>query len=163
MITYTYYVYTGIHQAISNDSSLNRQDFNTSNLYQLSQVIKNPLALRSLIRHIIELLCKNGGYSLAEKSENSLEAIICAYRYLTSHMARKTCFVDNCSDCLKILNILSLHSIRKHNKVEKTNNLMSDEEESKLIRTTGVWEHRPYTNSSFRFIRRCIKLPTTYL
>ena len=27
-----------------------------------------------------------------------------------SHMARKTCFVDNCSDCLKILNILSLHS-----------------------------------------------------
>ena len=52
-----------------------------------------------------------------------------------SHMARKTCFVDNCSDCLKILNLLSLHSIRKHNRVEKTNNLMNDEEESKLIRS----------------------------
>ena len=43
--------------------------------------------------------------SVAERSENSLEAIICTYRYLTNHMSRKCSFVDNCTDCLKILNI----------------------------------------------------------
>ena len=34
--------------------------------------------------HVIELLRKNHGYNLAERSENSLEATICHYRYFTT-------------------------------------------------------------------------------
>ena len=50
-------------------------------------------------------------------------------------MSRNCSFGDNCSDCLKVLTILSLLSIRKFNKTEKTDNLMKDDEESKLIRS----------------------------
>ena len=50
-------------------------------------------------------------------------------------MSRNCSFGDNCSDCLKVLDILSLKSIRKFNKTEKTDNLMKDDEESKLIRS----------------------------
>ena len=38
--------------------------------------------------HIIQLLCINDSYSLAEKSENSLEATIKMYRYITTHSSR---------------------------------------------------------------------------
>ena len=85
--------------------------------------------------HIIELLCKNNSYSLAEKSENSLEATIKMYRYITSHCARHSSFAENCDDCLKILNILSLQSIRKFNLGEKTEFPLKDDEESRLIRS----------------------------
>ena len=50
-------------------------------------------------------------------------------------MARKTSFVENCSDCLKVMNILSLPSIRKFNSEEKTENLLSNDEESMLIKS----------------------------
>ena len=53
-------------------------------------------------------------------------------------MSRNCSFGDNCSDCLKVLTILSLQSIRKFNKTEKTDNLMKDDEESKLIRSFFV-------------------------
>ena len=50
-------------------------------------------------------------------------------------MSRKTSFVDNCSDSLKVLNILSLPQIRKYNRQEKTENILTDDQESKLIKS----------------------------
>ena len=70
---------------------------------------------------------------MAGRSENSLEATIKAYRFFTSHMAIHSSFAENSSDCLKVLNILSLQSIRKFN-TEKTK-ILKDDEESKLIRS----------------------------
>ena len=55
------------------------------------------------------------------------------YRYITSHCARHSSFAENCSDCLKVLNILFLHSIRKFNKREKIDFPLKDDDESKLI------------------------------
>ena len=49
-------------------------------------------------------------------------------------MSRKSSFVDNCSDSLKVLTILSLQSIRKFNKLEK-DTLLKNDEESKQIRS----------------------------
>ena len=84
--------------------------------------------------HIIELLILNRGYSLAEKSENSLEATIKAYRYITKHMARNSSFAENSNDCLKVLNVLSLQSIRKFNSTEKVEKV-KDQFESDLIKS----------------------------
>ena len=56
-------------------------------------------------------------------------------------MFRKCSFVDNTSDWLKVLNILSLQSIRKFNRAEKTNILMTDDEESNLIKSFFVNEN----------------------
>ena len=50
-------------------------------------------------------------------------------------MSRKTSFVENSASCLKILNIIGLQSIRKFNKEERTENLLTDDEESVLIRS----------------------------
>ena len=56
-------------------------------------------------------------------------------------MSRNCFFVDNTSDCLKVLNILSLQSIRKFNRAEKTNILVTDDEESNLIKSFFVNEN----------------------
>ena len=53
-------------------------------------------------------------------------------------MSRNCFFVDNTSDCLKVLNIFSLQSIRKFNRAEKTNILVTDDEESNLIKSFFV-------------------------
>ena len=49
--------------------------------------------------------------------------------------------MDNTSDCLKVLNILSLQSIRKFNRAEKTNILMTNDEKSNLIKSFFVNEN----------------------
>ena len=56
-------------------------------------------------------------------------------------MFRKCSFVGNTSDWLKVLNILSLQSIRKFNRAEKTNILVTDDEESNLIKSFFVNEN----------------------
>ena len=56
-------------------------------------------------------------------------------------MSRNCSFVDNTSDCMKVLNILSLKSIRKFNRAEKTNILVTDDEESNLIKSFFVNEN----------------------
>ena len=56
-------------------------------------------------------------------------------------MFRKCSFVDNTSDWLKVLNILSLQSIRKFNRAEKTNIPETDDEESNLIKSYFVNEN----------------------
>ena len=43
--------------------------------------------------------------------------------------------LDNCSDSLKVLNILSLPQIRKYNRQEKTENILTDDQESNLIKS----------------------------
>ena len=43
--------------------------------------------------------------------------------------------LDNCSDSLKVLNISSLPQIRKYNRQEKTENILTDNQESKLIKS----------------------------
>ena len=73
-------------------------------------------------------------YSLAEKSKNPLEATIKTYRYLTKNMARNSSFAENSTDCLKILNILPLQSIRKFNPTEKVEKV-KDEYKSNLIKS----------------------------
>ena len=63
-----------------------------------------------------QLIALNNGFSLAEYSENSVEATIKKYRYLTKYLSRQTSFQDNTEDCMKILHLLSKHDIRSHNK-----------------------------------------------
>ena len=45
-------------------------------------------SLHWTLAHLGELLAKNEGFSLAEVSENSFEALIKEYRFVTSNMAR---------------------------------------------------------------------------
>ena len=65
----------------------------------------------------------NLAIGLAERSANSLEAKIKIYQYINKHMARNSSFAENSTDCLKVLNILSLQSIRKFNPTEKVKKL----------------------------------------
>ena len=91
--------------------------------------------------HVIQFISMNSGYSLAEMSENSVEATIKSYRYITNHLSRNCSFAANCSDCLKVLNICSLQSIRKFNFNSKEKNdfpLKDDEESDKII--FSEWE-----------------------
>ena len=46
---------------------------------------------------------------------------------------KKISIFSKCSDCLEIMNILSLPSIRKFNREERTDNLLTDDEESMLM------------------------------
>ena len=65
----------------------------------------------------------NLAIGLAERSANCLEAKIKTYWYINKHMARNSSFAENSTDCLKVLNILSLQSIRKFNPTEKVKKL----------------------------------------
>ena len=85
--------------------------------------------------HVIELITKNYGYSLAERSKNSLEATIKTYRYITNNLSRHSSFADNCCDCLKVLNICSLQTIRKFNSNEKVAFPLKNYKKTKLIRS----------------------------
>ena len=49
-------------------------------------------------------------------------------------MARNSSFAENSNDCLKVLNILSLQSIRKFNSTEKVEKV-KDQFESDLIKS----------------------------
>ena len=88
-----------------------------------------------------QLIALNNGFSLAEYSENSIEATIKKYRYLTRHLSRQTSFEDNTDDCLKMLHLLSKHEIRAHNKKSKKqmSNLSEADAESLLIKSFFVW------------------------
>ena len=69
--------------------------------------------------HLSELLAKNEGFSLAEVSENSFEALIKEYRYISSNMARPSSFSENSADCLKALYIRSTSKLRKYDEPTK--------------------------------------------
>ena len=70
----------------------------------------------------------------------SKELEICN-RYITNDISRYSTFADNCCDCLKILNICSLQSIKKFNSKEKIEFPLKDDEESNLIRSFfSKWE-----------------------
>ena len=86
--------------------------------------------------HVIELITKNFGYSLAERSKNSLEATIKTYKYVTNHLSRYSSFANNnCSDCLKVLNICSLQTIRMFHSKEKIAFPLKNDEETILIKS----------------------------
>ena len=85
--------------------------------------------------HVVEMLALNGGYSLAENSENSVEASIKKYRYLTKHLSRQTSFIDNSEDCLNKLYFLSLYRVRKYSSVEDNTEQLGDDEDSHLIKS----------------------------
>ena len=83
------------------------------------------------LAHIGELLRMNKGYSLAEHSENSLEASIKKYRYVTQNLSRNTSFVENSEDSLRVLFVQSLYRIRQHQKkLPKAEKKMKDDPES---------------------------------
>ena len=90
-------------------------------------------ALRWSLAHISELLAMNNGFSLAEISENSIEAMIKQYRYLTANMSRQTSFVENAYDSLKSLYILSSSEIRKLSCGEKLRKSKNRNSETELI------------------------------
>ena len=75
-------------------------------------------SLHWTLAHVAELIEMNGGYSLAEYSENCIENMIKHYRYITRNLARQTSFLANCRDSLKALYILSRYNIRRHDKPE---------------------------------------------
>ena len=89
-------------------------------------------SLHWTLGHVTQLIAMNNGYSLAEISENSLEALIKHYRYVTKHMARQSSFVENTQDCLKTLYILSLYKMRQHEKI--TSKALKNDEMSEKIR-----------------------------
>ena len=92
------------------------------------------------LAHLCQLIALNNGFSLAEYSENSIEATIKKYIYLTRHLSRQTSFEDNTDDCLKMLHLLSKHEIRAHNKKSKKqmSNLSEADAESLLIKSFFV-------------------------
>ena len=67
------------------------------------------------LAHNAQLVAENGGYSLAEVAETSIECTIKKYRDVSENLARQTNFSDHTYDCLKTLYILSSHTIRKFN------------------------------------------------
>ena len=95
-----------IYNALFKCNSKNEQKF--SNFSQLNHIGKR-----------IVYIVINLAIGLAERSANSLEAKIKTYWYINKHMARNSSFAENSTDCLKVLNILSLQSIRKFNPTEK--------------------------------------------
>ena len=99
-----------ISNALFKCNSKNEQKF--SNFSQLNHIGKR-----------IVYIVINLAIGLAERSANSLEAKIKTYRYINKHMATNLSFAENSTDCLKVLNILSLQSIRKFNPTEKVKKL----------------------------------------
>ena len=75
----------------------------------------------------------NNGFSLAEISENSIEAMIKQYRYQTANMSRQTSFVDYAYDSLKSLYILSSSEIRKLSCEEKLRKSKNRNSETEMI------------------------------
>ena len=92
------------------------------------------------LAHLQELIAKNEGYSMAEYTENSVEALIKRYRFVTNNLARQTSFVDNCQDSLKVLFLQSLHQIRKHENKLKKSNKPKENSESEMINSFFVGE-----------------------
>ena len=80
------------------------------------------------LAHVAELIEKNDSYSLAEISENSLEALIKRYRYVSANLARQSTFGNNCEDTLNKLYQQSLFKIRRHEKSKDDKPLKSDVE-----------------------------------
>jgi hypothetical protein len=81
--------------------------------------------------HVSTLIARNGSYTLAEISENSIEKWIKPYRVVTDKNARQGSMQENNIDCLKYFYIQSRHDIRKFDKVKKSKK--ENDDISKLI------------------------------
>ena len=98
--------------------------------------------------HVAELIEKNESYSLGEYSENSQEAMIKRYRYVTANLARQTTFLENSEDCLKVLYAQALHKIRRFEK-STTVKKIEDNEEARTISSffiTRKWSQPALTH-----------------
>ena len=114
------------------------------------RTLKN--SLHWSLAHCAQLVAQNEAYSLAEYSENSLEALIKRYRYVTKNLARQTSFVDNSRDCLKVLYIQSLYQIRKHeNKLSNTTKKLDDPEAEQI--NQFFMEGECYTSTGNKWTR----------
>ena len=100
------------------------------------RTLKN--SLHWMLGHVADLIGMNNGYSLAEVSENSLEASIKRYRYITQNLSRQTNFQDNSKDCLKVMFILSSWRIRRFVKRDPSEHDLKDDEDSVIIETFFV-------------------------
>ena len=90
-------------------------------------------SLHWMLGHVADLIGMNNGYSLAEVSENSLEASIKRYRYITQNLSRQTNFQDNSIDCLKVMFILSSWRLRQFVKRDPSQHDLKDDEDSAII------------------------------
>ena len=78
--------------------------------------------------------------SLAEISENSIEAMIKQYRYLTTNISRQNSFNENAFDSLKALYILSSSEIWKLTSEEKSKKTKDRNSETEMIENFFVFQ-----------------------
>ena len=90
-------------------------------------------SLHWTLGHVGELIAKNGGYTLAEYSENSFENWIKAYRDTTDHHARQTSMQDNDVDSLRAMWVHSRQDIRQFDKHSKKSQVDEDDLITKTI------------------------------
>ena len=95
-------------------------------------------SLHWMLGHVADLIGMNNGYSLAEVSENSLEASIKRYRYITQNLSRQTNFQIDSKDCLKVMFILSSWRIWRFVKRDPSEHDLKDDEDSVIIETFFV-------------------------
>ena len=75
-------------------------------------------SLHWTLAHAWELIQRNGGYTMAEYSENSFENWIKHYRYVTVHQAKQTSIRANNIDSLRAMYLPTRHEIRQYHKVK---------------------------------------------
>ena len=90
-------------------------------------------SLHWTLGHVAELIAGNGGYTLAEYSENSFENWIKQYRDTTDNHARQTSMEDNNIDSLRAMWLHSRQDIRQFDKHSKKNRDDEDDEITKTI------------------------------
>ena len=95
-------------------------------------------SLHWTLAHLADLIGMNHGYSLAEVSENSLEASIKRYRYITQNLARQTSFQDNTEDCLKVMFLLSSFKLRQFARRDPSEHEVKDNDDALLIESFFV-------------------------
>ena len=95
-------------------------------------------SLHWMLAHLADLIGMNNGYSLAEVSENSLEASIKRYRYITQNLARQTSFQDNTEDSLKVMFILSSFKLRQFVKRDPSEHKVKDDADALIIESFFV-------------------------
>ena len=91
-----------------------------------------------MLAHLADLIGMNNGYSLAEVSENSLEASIKRYRYITQNLARQTSFQENTEDSLKVMFILSSFKLRQFVKRDPSEHKVKDDADALIIESFFV-------------------------
>ena len=96
-------------------------------IHAFNKFVHIKSSLHWTLGHVAELIARNGGYTLAEYSENSFENWIKKYRDTTDNHARQTSMEDNNIDSLRAMWLHSRQDIRQFDKHSKKNRDDDDE------------------------------------